>query len=227
MSAIGQLEAAIVARIGAVLTLPGQTHPKVEVRAWPERAREYKMSHPHGCAMVIYKGSKFAQDQSTAGHLVAFEAEFELGLISRTLREPNAPSGSDAASFTAGPPQGETAPSGGSAVHAVTSVGATSSTGIYDLLETCRIALLGWQPDQAAGAVRLRSEDFDDYVEGTWGYSLRFLVPMMTVAERHCPPGPWAVDGPNSCCTLAPPLSQLTHVQAVDGQAVPVFASQP
>jgi hypothetical protein len=184
MSSIGLLEAAIVARIGAALTLPGQTHPKVEVRAWPERAREYKMSHPHGCAMVIYKGSKFAQNQSTAGQLVGFEAEFELGLISRTLREPNAPE-ADAA----------------------------LGTGIYDLLESCRIALLGWQPDQAAGAVRLRSEDFDDYVEGTWGYSLRFLVPMMTVAERHCPPGPWAVDGPNSCCTDAPHLSQLTFSQ--------------
>jgi hypothetical protein len=188
MSAIGLLEAAIVARIGAVLTLPGQTHPKVEVRAWPERAREYKMSHPHGCAMVIYKGSKFSQDQSTAGQLVGFEAEFELGLISRTLREPNVPSGAPEADAALG-------------------------TGIYDLLESCRIALLGWQPDQAAGAVRLRSEDFDDYVEGTWGYSLRFLVPMMTVAERHCPPGPWAVDGPNSCCLDAPPLSQLTFPQ--------------
>ena len=192
MSAIGQLEAAIVARIGAALKLPGQTHPKVEVRAWPERAREYKMSHPHGCAMVIYKGSKFSQDQSTSGHLVAFEAEFELGLISRTLREPNLPSGA---------PETDVA------------LSASFGTGIYDLLESCRIALLGWQPDQAAGAVRLRSEDFDDYVEGTWGYSLRFLVPMMTVAERHCPPGPWAADGPNSCCLDGPPLSQITFPQ--------------
>lgn len=187
MSAIGQLEAAIVARIGAALTLPGQAHPKVDVRAWPERAREYKMTHPHGCAMVIYKGSKFAQDQSTAGLLVTYEAEFELGLISRTLREANLPSVAD--------------------------VGGTASTGIYDLLESCRIALLGWQPALAAGAVRLRSEDFDDYVEGTWGYSLRFLVPMMTVAERPCPPGPWAFDGPNSCCIDAPPLTQMTFSQ--------------
>lgn len=186
MSAIGLLEAAIVARIGAVLTLPGQTHPKVEVRAWPERARDYKMTHPHGCAMVIYKGSKFSQDQSTSGHLVAFEAEFELGLISRTLREPTLPNAA---------------------------LGGDAGTGIYDLLESCRIALLGWQPVQAAGAVRLRSEDFDDYVEGTWGYSLRFLVPMVTMAERHCIPGPWAADGPNSCCTDAPPLSQFTVSQ--------------
>lgn len=180
MSVIGTLESGIVSRITAALSLPGQAHPKVEVRAWPERARDYKMTHPHGCAMVIYKGSKFSQDQSTAGHLVAFEAEFELGLISRTLREPNTPE-----------------------------TGAALGTGIYDLLETCRGALLGWQPDQAAGAVRLRAEDFDDYTEGTWGYSLRFVVPMLTVAERHCPPGPWAFDAPNSCCVDAPPLTQL------------------
>ncbi len=193
MSVIGTLETAIVSRITAALTLPGQAHPKVEVRAWPERARDYKMTHPHGCAMVIYKGSKFSQDQSTAGHLVAFEAEFELGLISRTLREPNTPETGAATPGQAQPGPGQ----------------AARGTGIYDLLETCRGALLGWQPDQAAGSVRLRAEDFDDYTEGTWGYSLRFVVPMLTVAERHCPPGPWAFDAPNSCCVDAPPLTQL------------------
>jgi hypothetical protein len=143
------------------------------------------MSHPHGCALVIYKGSKFSQDQSTAGQLVAFEAEFELGLISRTLREPNVPQAD--------------APAG---------------VGIYDLLETCQRTLLGWQPELATGAVRLRVAEFDDYAEGTWGYSLRFTVPMMTVAERPCPPGPWATDGPNGCCDTAPPLNQLNYAPA-------------
>ena len=190
MSVIGQLEAAIVARICAVLTLPGQAHPKVEVRAWPNHAREYKMSHPHGCAMVIYKGSKFSDDRATAGQLVDYEAQFEVGLISRTLREPTLPSGAAA-------PEAD----------------AALGTGIYSLLESCRTVLLGWQPDQASGVVRLRSESFDDYVEGTWGYSLLFSVPMMTVAERPCPPGPWATDGPNSFGTTAPPMSQLTFNQ--------------
>lgn len=176
MSAIGQLEADIVARIGAALTLPGQSHPVVDVRAWPERAREHKMTHPRGCAFVIYKGSKFAPDASGPAQLVAYAAEFELGLISRTLREPNLPDV-------------------GAGLH---EAGAgILGAGIYDLLETCRTALLGWRPAQAAGAVRLRSEDFDDYSEGTWGYSVRFGVPMLTVAT------------PDDCCTGAAPLTSL------------------
>lgn len=190
MSATGELEAAIVARIAAALTLPGQAHPKVDVRAWPERARDYKMTHPHGCAMVIYKGSKFSQDQATGGHLVAREADFELGLISRTLREPTAGTG----------------PAGGTGQ-------ADAGVGAYDLLESCRSALLGWQPAQAAGVVRVLSETFDDYVEGTWGYSVRFVVPMLQVADRACPPGPWADTGPNSCCDTAPPISLLKFSQ--------------
>ena len=184
MSRIGELEAAVVARIAAALTVPGQAHPKVEVRAWPENARHYKMTHPLGCAMVIYKGAKFNQDQAMAGQRVDMEAEFELGLISRTLREPNAP-----------------APEG--------AVGA----GIYDLLETCRDALLGWQPEHAAGQVRLHGEQFDDYTEGTWGYSVRLTVPLVLIAQRQCPPGPWADAGLNACCDTAPPLTDvyLTH----------------
>ena len=176
------MEAAIVARLIAALTLPDQAHPKVEVRAWPEKARDYKMTHPNGCAMVIYKGSNFHDNLSTSGQLINFEADFELGLISRTLREPNMPE-----------------------------PGAALGVGIYDLLETCRRALFGWRPEQAAGPVRITAESFDDYSEGTWGYSLNFNVPMMTVAERPCPPGPWADAGSiNACCDTAPPITQLT-----------------
>ena len=179
-SVIGTLEAAIVARLATALTVQGQAFPKVDVRAWPERARDFKMTHPSGCAMVIYKGSKFAQDGSTAGQLVSFDAEFEIGLISRTLREPNLPSA---------------APDAG--------------VGIYELLQTCRGALFGWQPTDAAGPARLRSEDFDDYAEGTWGYSLRLSIPMVTVAERMCPPGPWV----EQCCTAD--TNHLTTLQFI------------
>lgn len=164
MSAVALTENAIIARITAALTLNGQLHPKVEVRAWPDRPRDYRMTHPKGAALVIYRGSKFGH-HATAGQLVSYEDEFELGLVSRTLREANTPDATDAA----------------------------EGVGIYDLLETCRNTLLGWAPQQASGQVRIISVDFDDYVEGTWGYSLRFAVPMTTVANRPRPPGPWAV----------------------------------
>lgn len=164
MSAVAATEAAIVARITAAMTLAGQAHPKVEVRAWPDSPRDYRMTHPNGAALVIYRGSKF-NHHATANQLVSYEDEFELGLVSRTLREPNTP---DAADIARG-------------------------IGIYDLLETCRNTLLGWTPQQASGSVRIVSVDFDDYAEGTWGYSLRFAIPMTTVANRPRPPGPWSV----------------------------------
>lgn len=153
------LEKSIVQRITEALTLPGQQHPKVDVQAWPSKPREYKMTHPYGCALVLYRGSKYSDDKSTGGQYVEYDDSFEIGLLSRTLREPNVP---------------DTANAG---------------RGIYELIESCRDALMGWQPDQARSIVRIKAIEFDDYSEGTWGYSLRFSVPMLTVAPRDCPSG--------------------------------------
>ncbi len=179
MSMVGDLENTIVARLAAALTLAGQAHPKVEVRAWPDRPRDYRMTHPNGAALVIFRGSKFAH-HATAGQLVTYEDEFELGLVSRTLREANTPGATDAA----------------------------LGVGIYDLLETCRNTLLGWTPPTASGQVRIISVEFDDYVEGTWGYSLRFGVPMTTVANRPRPSGPWSVTNEDAAPALLPPVVQ-------------------
>lgn len=180
MSTVGELESVIVARLSAVLTLPGQAHPKVDVRAWPERPRDYRMAHPYGAALVIYRGSKFAH-RATAGQLVSYENEFELGLVSRTLREASTPGSAEAA----------------------------LGVGIYDLLETCRESLMGWVPALASGQVRIISVEFDDYVEGTWGYSLRFAIPMTTVANRPRPPGPWGVTDEDAAPALSEPAVQL------------------
>lgn len=180
MSTVGELESAIVARLSAALTLPGQAHPKVDVRAWPERPRDYRMAHPHGAALVIYRGSKFTH-RATAGQLVPYEDEFELGLVSRTLREANAPG----------------------------TVEAALGVGIYDLLQTCRETLMGWVPQFASGQVRVISIEFDDYVEGTWGYSLRFAIPMTTVANRPRPPGPWPVTNEDNAPLLTERAVQL------------------
>jgi hypothetical protein len=50
---------------------------------------------------------------------------------------------------------------------------------------------MGWQPDQASSIVRLVRDEFDDYAEGTWGYSLKIAIPMLTIAPRECPSGPF------------------------------------
>lgn len=168
------LEKSIVQRITAALTLSGQQYPKVDVLAWPNKPREYKMTHPHGCVMVIYKGSKFTSDKSIGGHFVERAAHFELGILSRTLREANVPDATSA------------------------------GRGIYELLDSCRTVLLGWQPGLASNVIELRAEEFDDYVEGTWGYSLKFAVPMVTLSARGCPSMP-----------LADPAQLVTRVDLV------------
>lgn len=158
MSMIGTLEAAIVTRISAALTLPDQIHPKVDVRGWPEKPRDFKMTHPLGCAMVIYKGSKFAYVKNMENE----SAEFEIGLISRTLREPNAPE-----------------------------QGSSLGVGIYDLLEDCSNALSGWKPEGASNPIQLLSRNYGDHVEGTWSYNLLITIPMTRLANRPCATGPW------------------------------------
>jgi hypothetical protein len=156
VSTVAATESEIVARLAQALTLPDQSLPKVEVRAWPDRPREYRMTHPKGAVLVIFRGGVYTH-QATAGQLVRYEDEFELGLISRTLR--------DAAS-------------------AQDSSDAASGVGVYDLLETCRNTLLGWTPQSANGPARIVRVDFDDYAEGVWTYSLRFSIPMVVIAPR-------------------------------------------
>lgn len=164
---VAALESAIVQRLAAALTRPHQQHPCVDVLAWPQRPREFRMTHPHGAALVIYRGSSFAHG-ATAQQRLAWEDAFELGLIARTLRGPQQPMQATQ------PTQGGDAPAPG--------------VGMYDLLHTCRHALLGWVPEGACAPVRMVSVDFDDYHEGTWAYSLRFAVPMLAAIPRAGPP---------------------------------------
>jgi hypothetical protein len=162
MSAVADLENAIIARLAAALTLPLQTYPKVEVRAWPDKPASYRMTHPNGATLIIYRGSNYTHS-STAGQFVRYDDIFELGLISRNLREANTPDSGNA----------------------------TQGVGIYELLQTCRDALLGGTPNGASGAVRMIAIDFESYSESLWSYSLRFSIPQAIVANRSGPIGPW------------------------------------
>ncbi len=88
----------------------------------------------------------------------------------------------------------------------------SSGPKLHDLLELCRKSLWGWQPAQASTVLSMRRENFNPYLDGSWGYSLVFVVPLLIPIDRHCPPGPWVVAGPNSCCLDAPGLAQLGFV---------------
>lgn len=169
-SAIELVEAQLVQRITPALTRPGQALPVIEVRAWPNQPDKYKLSHPLGAALVIYKGARFDQSGAMAGQHLKWEASFEVGVVVRTLRDNKQGTADD--------------------------MGDGLTAGAYDVLAAIRGAVGAWSPPASAGATRLVSEAFDGYSEGTWGYSLQIVVPMFTVQATPEVPGPFGLNEP-------------------------------
>lgn len=165
MSVIAAIERLIVDRLRAALTIDGQPHPVVDVEPWPDDPVHYKMSHPCGAAIVMYQGAKYSES-TTSRQLMQFEARFEIGLLSRTLRAP-------VVSLNAGEPD----------------------TGVYTLLDKSRSALIAWRPEGAANITRLVAESYEGYREGVWQYSLSVAIPMLTVVEREPVPGRYDIPG--------------------------------
>lgn len=165
MSVIANIEALVVGRLRAALTIDGQPHPVVDVEPWPDDPVAYRMKHPRGAVLVMYHGAKF-NESTTSRQLIEFDARFDIGLLSKTLRAP-------VVSRDAGEPD----------------------TGVYTLLDKCRSAFLAWRPDGAANITRLVAESFEGYREGVWQYSLSVAIPMLTVVEREPVPGLYGVPG--------------------------------
>lgn len=159
-----RIEVAIVQRLKEAFTVAGKPHPIIDVIAWPARPEAYKLSHPIGACMVIYNGTKYDDSESTAGQYVVGVAEYEIGILARTLREHQ-------------PPQ----------------EGATDAlgTGAYDFLAICRQALSGWRVPDAAGHIRIQKDEFTGYKEGEWGYSLYINMPTVTVVDTVESDEPW------------------------------------
>lgn len=87
---ITYVEDDILARLRQALTRGEAPHPVVDVQPWPGRPEEYRMVHPVGALLVMYRGGKFPQKHG----LVEWSAEFELGLMVRNLRTHQARPGS-------------------------------------------------------------------------------------------------------------------------------------
>lgn len=159
MTKIADIEALVVARLRGALTLAGQAHPVVDVEPWPDDPVAYRMMHPCGAVLVMYQGAKY-DEEATARQIVKSESLLELALLSKTLRAP-------VVQIEPGEPD----------------------TGVYTLLDTCRRALLGWQPDGATNITRLIKEAYEGYREGVWSYSLSMALPMITIVDRAPVPG--------------------------------------
>lgn len=78
------LEADIISRLTAALTIGGQRHPKVDVQAWPDNPTAFRMAHPIGTVLVVYKGTKYAKTTADTD-----QSDYEVSIMARTLREPN------------------------------------------------------------------------------------------------------------------------------------------
>jgi hypothetical protein len=163
-------EDALLERLRPALTREGQPHPVVELRSWPGKPEAYRLTHPVGAVLLMYRGGKFPEGTG----LVAWAAEFELGLLARNLRthQPD-----------------ESSPDVG--------------TGAYDLLEACRQALAGYEPPGGAGPVSVRSETYTGANDGVWGYSMRLTVPMVSVIVPPAVAGPFTALDPSELPALA------------------------
>ena len=158
MSRIANLEREILDQLINALMLPDKPHPKVDVQAWPDNPTTFRMVHPMGTVLLIYKGTTYAK--SSADRDIA---EYEITIMSRTLRDPN-------------PTDGVTTPLG---------------VGMYELLDTLVKAIHGWRPEYAVDQLRVNSDGFQGYTEGVWSYSLRTSVPLFASIALAPSTGPW------------------------------------
>jgi Gp37 protein len=79
---ITRVEDDILARLRQALTRADAPHPVIDVQPWPGRPEDYRMPHPVGALLVMYRAGKFPPGTG----LVEWTAEFELGLMVRNLR---------------------------------------------------------------------------------------------------------------------------------------------
>jgi Gp37 protein len=87
---ITRIEDEVLARLRPALTREGQPHPAIELLPWPGRPEDFKMTHPVGALLVMYRSGKFPQGTG----LVEWTAEFELAFLVRNLRTHQARAGS-------------------------------------------------------------------------------------------------------------------------------------
>lgn len=180
---LADIEAALVERLSAALTAPGQQHPVVDVASWPGKPDDYRMTHGVGAVLVVFQGTR-PQGQVQRG-LNPVTHEFQIAVLSRSLREPN-----------------------------VQSPDASRGEGAYQLIQIVLMALLGFEVPNAAGPVAMTEASFSGHDQGVWTYRLSCQIPGVWVMPIECPPGPWVIEGANVCCDTAPEFKQVNYVEA-------------
>jgi hypothetical protein len=75
---IASIEAAIVARLGAMVT-------SIEIVHFPDNPRNYRLTHRIGAALVAYRGSDYGPVQDTGSTIQERKMEFDITVLVRDL----------------------------------------------------------------------------------------------------------------------------------------------
>lgn len=140
------------------LQVAGNPLQQIEIAPFPDRPRGYRMTHRVGAVLLMYRGSSYGDEKLNARYVVQErKLEFEATVLMRDL----------------GWAYGG-APSG-------------TSPGAYAIVEALRAALTGYRVPGCGKAYISRDgyQDHDD--DGVWIYSLRFVVPSMSVENAQAP----------------------------------------
>ena len=139
----------------------------LEVTHFPDKPEAYEMRHRIGVAMVIYMGGDYGEIIDIGNVAQERTMEFAVGLRIRDLGW-----------AFGGPPSG-------------------TSPGAYQVLESIRIALTGFQPNTGCTKMRPVRERFIDRDKqgGVWVYEMVFATRTVAVEDYQAPSFPLFTHG--------------------------------
>jgi hypothetical protein len=139
----------------------------IEVTHFPDKPEAYELRHRIGTAMVIFAGCEYGPLLDIDHVAQERTMEFEVGLRVRDLGW-----------SYGGQPSG-------------------ASPGAYQLIEACRMALLGFQPDAGCTPMKATRERFIDRDRqgGVWVYSIWFATRTVVVENFQAPNFPLFIHG--------------------------------
>src|ERR1700736_6644779 len=142
---IASIEMAIVTRLRAMVT-------SIEIVHFPDSAKNYRLTHRIGAALVVYRGSDYGEVQDTASIIQERKLEFDVTVLVRDL------------GWGVGGVPGATSP------------------GAYAILEAIRAALTGYQVPGARKIFMVREKFVDrDPDGGVWTYLLTTALTTMAI----------------------------------------------
>jgi len=142
---IATIETAIVARLRAMV-------PSIEIVHFPDAAKNYRLTHRIGAALVVYRGATYGQVEDTAAIIQERKLEFDVTVLIRDL------------GWSVGGTPGGTSP------------------GSYAILESIRAALTGYRVPGARKIFMVSEKFVErDPEGGVWIYLISIALMTLAV----------------------------------------------